>query len=198
MALSEEEQSRLDALERSLLSSTPGNYDHMPEAERTARPEHPDPFEALSARMRGGAAAGRSQRPGRARGSQASARPAHGATVQQPADARSSALRWGVAALLVAAGVALYGVAFMTQTPWYGALGFVLVVAAIAWWLRGGAGARAGSSSSPRSGTRLGDRAARGSGLGPGRHEASSSGAGSPFMKRLENRWEARRNAQGR
>ncbi|WP_374929338.1 hypothetical protein [Kytococcus sedentarius] len=190
MALSEEERSRLDALERSLLSSGSGDDSDMPEVERSARPDSQDPFGFLT----GG-------HPGHGGADPFAGQSSGARRVSLRSSGRVTPARIGVVLALGLAGVALYVLAVWSQIPWFGAGGFVLWILAVAWWLRAPSAAGSGRSSG---GARPGRRAGRGgpAGRGPassaGPRRSSSrradQGEDGSFMQRLEGRWDARRN----
>ncbi len=218
MALSEEEQSRLDALERSLLSTGSDDHSHMPEVERVARTDDSDGPEFLAVFVGGRAKSGSDQTAG--------AHPVGGADgpgSRRPAGAaqRVTPRRIGLTLLLVLLGIGLYAVALWAQQPWVGAGGFVLLLLAVGAWLRPSSGhSRSGAAGSLRGGPAapggtgrgrvgsgpMGRRDAPGGGrkaggrgtTRPGRGgPAASGGSRSSFMERLEGRWEIRRNQRG-
>lgn len=190
MALSEEERSRLEALERSLMSSSARDDSDMPEIERSARPDSQDPFAFLT----GG-------HPGRRAGADPFAEQASGARrVSLRSSGRATPARIAVVLALGLAGLALYAVAVWSQIPWFGAGGFVLWILAVAWWLRPPSPSGAGGSAPRGRGQKPGRPGPTGRGpsgnAGPRRSGArrTEQGDDGSFMQRLEGRWDARRN----
>lgn len=197
MALSEEERSRLDALERSLMSPSTEDHLGMPEVERSARPDSQDPFEALTGHRSG---------VGADPFGPSGARRAGGGGQR-----RRGAAQIAVIVALVLAGVALYAVSVWSQIPWFGAGGFLLLIGAVAYALRspGSGGMNRGGPSAGRGsfGARTGRSGSRDStgrrsrstraprDAGQRAQGASSDGS---FMQRLEGRWDARRNERDR
>ncbi|SNC60655.1 Protein of unknown function [Kytococcus aerolatus] len=185
MSLSDDERRRLAELERSLLSPEAADAPGMPESERAVGPEH-DPFAELF-------------------GSRA------GATPAGPPRRRSTltAGRMTAVAGLMVLGLALYAVALTTRVPWWGAGGFVAMVLGVALWLNAsqGPGARGGDSL-PAGGPgrrgrdaegrpTVGRQGQTGRFRSGGARPSGHSGASGGLMRRLEERWDTRRDQQG-
>ncbi|OFS16048.1 hypothetical protein CYJ76_06415 [Kytococcus schroeteri] len=130
MALSEDEQSRLDALEQSLLVED-GDHSHMPEVERTARRDshEADLFAVFAGRATAAAPPLDEDAP------PTGARPLDGPSAR-PTGRRSRAGRLVVGLLVVAVAIGLYALAAWARLPWVGVGGFALLVIAAALWMR--------------------------------------------------------------
>ena len=101
----------------------------------------------------------------------------------------------GLAAVLV--GLAVMGVSAYVHQPWIGAFGMGLIVMGLVFAVTDpGAGAYGGRPGQPHAGPRGQVRSVSSFSHGSSAHRPGqrTSGAKTPFMTRLEERWERRRN----
>lgn len=87
--------------------------------------------------------------------------------------------------LSVVVGLAVVVVGMASSYWWIGLIGFVVMIAGIAWALRGSGSGQAPAGDLPRTGS--------GSGSTPG---ASDRKRGGSFMDRVEDRWERRQDGE--